>query len=149
MRCGIIHHCSFIHPCTEENTHTFVATNISRYIFVATKHVFCLDKRQNICRDNNNTCGSSRQSYEKSHVFCTVPCSITSQNISWRKPTFRRHTNARSEIYKHGEQTAFPHLSRNRVYCIDVPGHVLLILSFRSFSFLIGWGFYGPNYLRC
>ena len=37
----------------------------------------------------------------------------------------------------------------NRVYCIHVPGHDPLILSFRSFSFLIGWGFYDPNYLRC
>ena len=27
----------------------------------------------------------------------------------------------------------------NRVYCIHVPGHDPLILSFRSFSFLIGW----------
>ena len=32
----------------------------------------------------------------------------------------------------------------NRVYCIHVPGHDPLTFSFRSFSFLIGWGFYGP-----
>ena len=37
----------------------------------------------------------------------------------------------------------------NRVYCIHVPGHDPLTFSFRSFSFLIGWGFYGSNYLRC
>ena len=37
----------------------------------------------------------------------------------------------------------------NRVYCIHVPGHDPIIFSFRSFSFLIGWVFYGPNYLRC
>ena len=35
----------------------------------------------------------------------------------------------------------------NRVYCIHVSGHDPLIFSFRSFSFLIGWEFYGPNYL--
>ena len=32
--------------------------------------------------------------------------------------------------------------------CI-VPGHDPITLSFRSFSFLIGWGFYGLIYLRC
>ena len=32
---------------------------------------------------------------------------------------------------------------------IQVPGHDPLIFSFLSFSFLIGWEFYGPNYLRC
>ena len=32
----------------------------------------------------------------------------------------------------------------NRVYCIHVPGHDPITFSFRSFSFLIGWGFYGP-----
>ena len=37
----------------------------------------------------------------------------------------------------------------NRVYCIHVPGHDPLIFSFLSFSVLIGWEFYGPNYLRC
>ena len=37
----------------------------------------------------------------------------------------------------------------NQVYCIHVRGHDPLIFSFLSFSFLIGWGFYGPNYLRC
>ena len=37
----------------------------------------------------------------------------------------------------------------NRVYCIHVPGHDPLILSFRSFSFSIGWVFYDRNYLRC
>ena len=37
----------------------------------------------------------------------------------------------------------------NRVYCIRVPGHDPLIFSFLSFSFLIGWEFYGPYYLRC
>ena len=37
----------------------------------------------------------------------------------------------------------------NRVYCIHVPGDDPLIFSFLSFSFLIGWEFYGPNYLRC
>ena len=37
----------------------------------------------------------------------------------------------------------------NRVYCIHVPGHDPLIFSCMSFSFLIGWEFYGPNYLRC
>ena len=31
----------------------------------------------------------------------------------------------------------------NRVYCIHVLGHDPLILSFLSFSFLIGWEFYG------
>ena len=31
----------------------------------------------------------------------------------------------------------------NRVYCIHVPGHDPITFSFRSFSFLIGWGFYG------
>ena len=33
----------------------------------------------------------------------------------------------------------------NRVYCIHVLGHDPLILSFRSFSFSIGWVFYGPK----
>ena len=33
----------------------------------------------------------------------------------------------------------------NRVYCIRVPGHNPLIFSFLSFSFLIGWEFYGPQ----
>ena len=33
----------------------------------------------------------------------------------------------------------------NRVYCIHVPGHDPLIFSFLSFSFLIGWEFYGPS----
>ena len=42
-----------------------------------------------------------------------------------------------------------PDLLCNRVYCIHVPGHDPLIFSFLSFSFLIGWEFYGPNYLRC
>ena len=28
----------------------------------------------------------------------------------------------------------------NRVYCIHVPGHDPITFSFRSFSFLIGWG---------
>ena len=37
----------------------------------------------------------------------------------------------------------------NRVCCIHVPGHDPLIFSFLSLSFLIGWEFYGPNYLRC
>ena len=37
----------------------------------------------------------------------------------------------------------------NRVYCIPVSGHDPLAFSFRSFSFFIGWEFYGPNYLRC
>ena len=37
----------------------------------------------------------------------------------------------------------------NRVYCIHVPGHDPVTFSFWSFSFLIRWGFYGPNYLRC
>ena len=37
----------------------------------------------------------------------------------------------------------------NRVYCIHVPGHDPITFSFRSFSFLVEWGFYGPNYLRC
>ena len=37
----------------------------------------------------------------------------------------------------------------NRVYCIHVPGHDPLIFSFLSFSFLIEWELYGPNYLRC
>ena len=32
----------------------------------------------------------------------------------------------------------------NRVYCRHVPGHDPITFSFRSFSFLIGWGFYGP-----
>ena len=32
----------------------------------------------------------------------------------------------------------------NLVYCIHVPGHDPITFSFRSFSFLIGWGFYGP-----
>ena len=32
----------------------------------------------------------------------------------------------------------------NRVYCIHVLGHDPITFSFRSFSFLIGWGFYGP-----
>ena len=32
----------------------------------------------------------------------------------------------------------------NRVYCIHVPGHDPITFSFRSFSFLIGWVFYGP-----
>ena len=32
----------------------------------------------------------------------------------------------------------------NRVYCIHVPGHDPITFSFRSFSFLIGWGVYGP-----
>ena len=32
----------------------------------------------------------------------------------------------------------------NRVYCIHVPGHDPITFSFRSFSFLIGWDFYGP-----
>ena len=32
----------------------------------------------------------------------------------------------------------------NRVYCIHVPGHDPITFSFRSFSFLIRWGFYGP-----
>ena len=32
----------------------------------------------------------------------------------------------------------------NRVYCIHVPGHDAITFSFRSFSFLIGWGVYGP-----
>ena len=32
----------------------------------------------------------------------------------------------------------------NRVYCIHVPGHDSITFSFRSFSFLIGWGVYGP-----
>ena len=32
----------------------------------------------------------------------------------------------------------------NRVYCIHVPGHDPITFSFRSFSFLIGWGIYGP-----
>ena len=32
----------------------------------------------------------------------------------------------------------------NRVYCIHVPGHDPITFSFRSFSFLIGWRFYGP-----
>ena len=36
-----------------------------------------------------------------------------------------------------------------RVYCIPVPGHDPLIFSFLSFSFFIGWEFYGPNYLKC
>ena len=36
----------------------------------------------------------------------------------------------------------------NRVYCIHVPGHDPITFSFRSFSFLIGWGFYGPNCLK-
>ena len=36
----------------------------------------------------------------------------------------------------------------NRVYCIHVPGHDPLILSFQSFSFCVRWGFYGPHYLR-
>ena len=37
----------------------------------------------------------------------------------------------------------------NRVYCIHVPGHDPITFSFRSFSFLIGWGVLWPNYLRC
>ena len=39
------------------NKHNFVATNILRgkHIFVATKDVFC------VCRDKNDTFGSSRQ----------------------------------------------------------------------------------------
>ena len=37
----------------------------------------------------------------------------------------------------------------NRVYCIHVSGHDPLTFSFLSFSFLIVWEFYGPNYLRC
>ena len=32
----------------------------------------------------------------------------------------------------------------NRMYCIHVPGHDPITFSFRSFSFLIGWGVYGP-----
>ena len=32
----------------------------------------------------------------------------------------------------------------NRVYCIHVPGHDPITFSFLSFSFLIGWDFYGP-----
>ena len=30
---------------------------------------------------------------------------------------------------------------------MHVPGHDPLILSFRSFSFLIGWEFYGPEHV--
>ena len=37
----------------------------------------------------------------------------------------------------------------NRVYCIHVPGHDPITFSFRSFSFLIGWGGLWPNYLTC
>ncbi len=47
------------------------------------------------------------------------------------------------------EQVLFVRFTCNRVYCIHVPGHDPITFSFRSFSFLIGWGFYGPNYLRC
>ena len=36
----------------------------------------------------------------------------------------------------------------NRVYCMCV-GLWPFNLSFLSFSFLIGWEFYGPNYLKC
>ena len=36
------------------------------------------------------------------------------------------------------------HSMCNRVYCIHVPGHDPITFSFRSFSFLIGWVFYGP-----
>ena len=34
--------------------------------------------------------------------------------------------------------------SCNRVYCIHVQGHDPITFSFRSFSFLIGWGVYCP-----
>ena len=37
----------------------------------------------------------------------------------------------------------------NRMCCIHVPGHDPLIFSFLSLSFLTGWEFYGPSYLRC
>ena len=39
---------------------------------------------------------------------------------------------------------AYTQILCNRVYCIHVPGHDPITFSFRSFSFLIGWGFYGP-----
>ena len=36
----------------------------------------------------------------------------------------------------------------NWVYCIQVSGYNTITFSFRSFSFLIEWEFYGPSYLR-
>ena len=35
------------------------------------------------------------------------------------------------------------------MYCIHVPGHDPINFSFRSFSFLIGWGFYRPGRRIC
>ena len=42
-----------------------------------------------------------------------------------------------------GGRTCFPVLNVT-VYCIHVPGHEPITFCFRSFSFLIGWVFYGP-----
>ena len=44
-----------------------------------------------------------------------------------------------------GDEKAFlKEFKCNRVYCIHVLGHDPITFSFRSFSFLIGWGFYSP-----
>ena len=53
-------------------------------------------------------------------------------------------THTHTHMHTHKKQNRC-----NRVYCIHVPGHDPITFSFRSFSFLIGWGFYGPSYLRC
>ena len=55
--------------------------------------------------------------------------------------------NQPSNISVAGEDSLkFSNVTECIVY---VPGHDPLIFSFLSFSFLIGWEFYGPNYLKC
>ena len=52
------------------------------------------------------------------------------------------YTNSRNNLYVPRPRLVL--FKCNRVYCIHVPGHDPITFSFRSFSFLIGWGFYGP-----
>ena len=70
--------------------------------------------------------------------------------------TFSGHFMNKVALFHHhfcvGFDTWYKRLYLNEsvTECIVcVPGHDPLIFSFLSISFLIGWEFYGPNYLKC
>ena len=92
-----------------------------------------------------------REKKEKKNKVVYVP--EQSMVVFMQHTNSKRFTFSESVLLLHSQQMSvyYVHIIIicNRVYCIHVPGHDPLILFFRSFLFLIGWVFYGPNYLRC
>ena len=85
-------------------------------------------------------------------IYSPLPPSFFFLSSTWCPPPHRTiyYYSVNVQLYHTsvyaccGHYLSEPTYRCNWVYCIHVPGHDPITFSFRSFSFLIGWGFYGP-----